>query len=146
MKKTSSIPDVIVYQDNAGNGVFSDEAYITTELGGEENRLRNYVVISALNNKPFTKKRREIIKKQFNIVCKKYDSKIEEIEFSKNYALIKLLVSIDVALQDVVDDGMNSCNIAEKFLRFHFYCTNVRKPIKKLIKDYINEITEKKAN
>lgn len=146
MKKGSSIPNVIVYQDNAGNGVFSDETYITTELGGEGHRLRYYAVISALNGRPLTNQQKKIIKEQFNIVSKSHDSKIEKIEFSKNYALIKLLVSIDVALQDVIDDGMNSCNAVEKFLRFHFYCTNVRKPTKQVIADYLNEITEKKAN
>lgn len=55
MKKNNSIPDVVVYKDNTGSGIFSDEAYITTELGGEGHRLRNYVVISTLNNSPFTK-------------------------------------------------------------------------------------------
>ncbi|MBI2335042.1 hypothetical protein HYU96_04575 [Candidatus Daviesbacteria bacterium] len=146
IKKLKPIPDVIVYKDNAGNGIFSDETYITTELGGEAHRLRNYVVISALNNKPFTNKQRGIIKKQFNLVSKKHDSKIEEIEFSKNYALIKILISVEVAPQELIDAGMNTCDDIEKFLRFHFYCTNVKKPSKKVIKDYLNEITEKKAN
>jgi hypothetical protein len=146
MKKASAVPDVVIYKDNAGNGIFSDETYITTELGSEGHRLRNYVVISSLNSKPFTNKQKEIIKKQFKIVSKKHDSKVEEIEFSKNYALIKILVSVEVALQDVIDDGMNSCNEKDEFLRFHFYATNVLKPTKKIIRDYLNEITEKKAN
>ena len=143
MKRIKPIPDVIVYKDNAGNGIFSDETYITTGVGGEGHRLRNYVVISTLNNKPFTKKKREIVRKRFNLVSKKHDSKIEEIEFSKNYALIKILVSVEVAPQEVIDDGMNACDAIEKFLRFHFYCTNVKKPTKKVIKDYLNEINEK---
>lgn len=146
MKKNNPIPDVIVYKDNAGGGIFSDETYITTELGGKDHRLRNYVVISTLNSNLFTKQQKDIIKEQFNRVSQKYDSKIEEIRFSKNYALIKMLVSIEVALQEVVDEGMISCNTVEKFLHFHFYTTNVQKPTKKLIKDYLDEITEKKAN
>ncbi len=144
MKKNNPIPDVIVYKDNAGSDIFSDETYITTGLGGEGHRLRNYVVISALNNSTFTKQQKEIIRKQFNKVSKEYDSEIEEIKFSKTYALIKIRVSVEVALQEVVDEGMISCNAAEEFLRFHFYCTNVQKPTKKVIKDYLYEITEKK--
>ncbi len=143
VKKLKSIPDVVIYKDNAGNGIFSDETYITTELGSEGHRLRNYVVISALNNKSFTNKQKEIIKRQFNIVSKKHDSKIEEIEFSQNYALIKILISVEVAPQEVIDDGMNACDAVKKFLRFHFYCTNVRRPTKKVIKTYLNEVTEK---
>lgn len=146
MKKNNPIPDVIVYKDNAGSDIFSDETYITTGLGGEGHRLRNYVVISTLNNNPLTKQQRDIIRKQFSEVSKKHDSRIEETKFSKNYALIKILVSVEVALQDVIDEGMNSCDAVEKFLRFHFYCTNVQKPTKKVIKDYLHEITEKKAN
>lgn len=145
MKKNNPLPDVIVYKDNAGNDIFSDETYITTGLGGKGHRLRNYVVISTLNNKSFTKKQKDIVKEQFNKVSKKHDSKIEEIKFSKNYALIKILVSVEVTLQDVIDEGMNSCDAVEKFLRSHFYATNVQKPTKKVIKDYLHEITEKKA-
>lgn len=115
-------------------------------MGGEGHRLRNYVVISTLNNKPFTKQQKDIVREQFNRVSEKLDSKIEEIKFSKTYALIKMLVSVQVALQDVIDEGMNSCNSAEEFLHFHFYCTNVQKPTKKTINDYLNEITEKKTN
>lgn len=65
---------------------------------------------------------------------------------SKNYALIKLLLSMEVALQEIVDEGMNSCNGIEKFLRIHFYAINVQKPAKKVIEDYLDEIAERKAN
>lgn len=146
MKQNNPIPDVIVYKDNAGGGVFSDETYVATGLGGESHRLRNYVVITTLNNIPFTDRQKDIVTEEFHKVSKKHDSKIEEIKFSKNYALIKILVSVEAALQDVIDEGMNSCNAVEKFLRFHFYATNVQKPTKKVIKDYLHEITEKKAN
>lgn len=146
MKKNNPIPDVVIYKDNAGGGIFSDETYITSGLGGEGHRLRYYVVISTLNDGSFTKQQKDIVRKQFNRVSKKLDSEIEEIKFSPNYALIKLLVSVEVALQDVIDEGMNSCNTIEKFLRFHFYATNVQKPTRKIIEDYLYEITEKKAN
>ena len=146
MKKNNPRPDVIVYKDNAGSDIFSDETYITAGLGGEGHRLHNYVVINTLNNSTFTKQQKDIIRKQFNKVSKKYDSKIEEINFSKTYALIKILVSVEVALQEVIDEGINFCNDVEEFLRFHFYCTNVQKPTKKVIEDYLDEITEKKAN
>lgn len=146
MKKNNSIPEAIVYKDTAGNGVFSDETFIATGLGGEGHKLRNYVVISTLNNSPFTKQQRDIVKKQFTKISNKFGSKIEEISFSKTYALIKILVSVEVALQEVIDEGMISCNAVEKFLRFHFYCTNVQKPTKRVIEDYLDEITEKKTN
>lgn len=146
MKRANPIPEAIVYKDNAGGGIFSDETFIATGLGGKGHRLRNYVVISTLNNNQFTKQQKGIVKKQFNKVSNQFDSKIEKISFSKNYALIKILVSVEVALQKVADEGMNSCNEVEKFLRFHFYCTNVREPTKKVIKDYLDEISEKKAN
>lgn len=76
MKKNNPIPDVIVYKDNAGGGIFSDETYITTELGSEVHRLRNYVVISTLNNTPFTKRQKDIVREQFNRVSQKHDSRL----------------------------------------------------------------------
>lgn len=53
---------------------------------------------------------------------------------------------MEVALQEIVDEGMNSCNGIEKFLRIHFYAINVQKPAKKVIEDYLDEIAERKAN
>lgn len=99
-----------------------------------------------LYNNPFTRQQRDIVREQFNRVSEKFDSKIEKIEFFKNYALIKILISVEVALQNMIDNGMNSCNGLGEFLRFHFYCTNVQKPTKKMIRDYLDEIAEKKAN
>lgn len=101
MKKVNPIPETIVYKDNTGGGIFSDETSIATALGGEGHRLHNYVVISTLNNNPFTKQQKDIVIEQFNKVSEKFDSKIEEISFSKTYALIKILVSVEVALQEV---------------------------------------------
>lgn len=99
-------------------------------------------MISTLNNNTFTKQQKDIIKKQFSQVSKKHDSKIEEVSFSKTYALIKILVSIEIALQEVIDEGINSCNDVEEFLRFHFYCANVQKPTILEIKDYLDEIND----
>ncbi len=84
MKRANPIPDAIVYKDNAGGGIFSDETFIATGLGGKGHRLRNYVVISTLNNNQFTKQQKDIVSEQFNRVSGKFDSKIEKIEFFKN--------------------------------------------------------------
>jgi len=45
MKRANPIPEAIIYKDNSGGGIFSDETFIATGLGGERHRLRNYVVI-----------------------------------------------------------------------------------------------------
>lgn len=138
--KRSHIPEAITYQDNSGEGIFSDETLIMSGLGGEGNRLRCYFVISTLEDKDFSQHQRDIAREEFDRVSDKLDSKVEEIEFSKNYALIKILVSIDTALQDVIDQGIIACNLEERFLRFHFYATNIRKPISKDIQEYLDEL------
>ena len=130
-----NFPDKFFVQDD--NSIFHEKTFIGTELGGEGHRLRNYVVISTKDDTSLSADQKQIINDRFVTICQKYDSQIETIEFFDTYALIKLLVSMDIAIGDVIDEGIITCNKKEDFLRFHYYVTNVKRPTKKDIQEYL---------
>lgn len=141
--KLKDFPDkFFIHEDTQENDLFHEKAFIGTGLGGEEHGLRYFVVISTENSLLFTREKRKIVINNFSDICQKFDAKMEEIIFNKNYVVIKILVSMDVAVGDVIEKTINLCNKREKFLRFHYFVTNVKKPSKLEIKRYLEEISD----
>ena len=117
-----------------------DQVMVSTGLGSKNNMMRYYFVISHKNKLNFDDSQKKIIEEEFKKVCANKESEIESIEFNKNYALIEALCSINVAIGDVIDSGINQCNKVNNFLRFHYYTTNIEKPSKNTITEYLKEI------
>jgi len=116
----------------------SDETvgFISSELGGKGNKLRYYF---ALKSKEKIKKDSEsIIVNELHNICSRNDSEFEEIENHGNYILIKILVSIDFAIGDVIENLTNKCT----FLDEEYICTNVEKPTTEFIKKWMNNKLE----
>lgn len=126
-----------IQEDNDENDIFHKKSFIGTELGGEGNRLRYYAIISTNADISLSEKQKKIINDTFTKICQKYDSHIETIESFDRYALIKQLVPMDVAIGNVLDEGILSCNQRGNFLRSHYYVTNVKKPTTKDIQRYL---------
>ncbi len=101
---------------------------ISTGLGGSDNRLRYFLLISSNTGEPFTMNHEELIKEEFDLVCQKYDCQIETNKFDKGYATLKMLVPLDVAVGHVVEQGINGCNKMSNFLSSTYYVTNVKIP------------------
>lgn len=141
--KFKDLPDkFFTHEDTQENDLFHEKAFIGTGLGGEEHRLRYFVVIGTENNLPFSQEQKTIVKSKFSDICQRFDTKMEEIIFNKNYALIKILLSMDVAVGDVIEKAINLCNKREKFLSFHYFVTNVKKPSRLEIKRYLEDISD----
>ena len=101
---------------------------ISTGLGGSDNRLRYFLLISSNTGEPFTMNHEELIKEEFDLVCQKYDCQIETNKFDKGYATLKMLVPLDVVVGHVVEQGINGCNKMSNFLSSTYYVTNVKIP------------------
>ena len=115
------------------------KGFISTGLGGEGDRLRYYFVLSSKDGMPFSQRQKEMIEREFSVIGRKHNSLIEEIEFQENYSLVKALIPMDTAVGDVIEEGINHCNEVEDCIDFHYYVTNVRKPRKKEIREYLQE-------
>lgn len=117
-----------------------NQGFISTGLGGKGNKLRYCFIISSRTEHLFSRVQKDIIEKIFKSVCKKHESEIEEVDFQDNYFIIKILVPMDIAIGDVIEEGIEECNRIDNIISEHYYVTNVRKPDIKEIHKYLEEI------
>ncbi len=115
--------------------------FISTGLGGKDNKLRYYFILSSKDGLTFSETHRNTLKRGFEIISHKYKSEIEEINFESTYALIGILVPMDVAVGKVIEEAISDCNKMSEFLFPDYYVTNVKKPTYKEISKYLEEIS-----
>jgi len=114
--------------------------FISTGLGGKDNKLRYYFIVSSKNGLPFSETHKNTLKKEFETISHKYKSEIEEINFETTYAIIGILIPMDIAVGEIIEKGIDECNKIGEFLFLDYYVTNVKKPIYKEISNYLEEI------
>jgi hypothetical protein len=106
--------------------------FISTELGGKGNKLRCYFVVKSKDK--IEKDRESKINDELKIICNQNDSELEEIENHGKYILVKILVSIDYAIGEIIDKLTSKC----LFLDENYICNNVEKPTKEFIEKWMN--------
>jgi hypothetical protein len=118
------------------------KGFISTGLGGKDNRIRYCFVVRSHASIPFRKRQQDIIQDQFKRICAELNAVLENISFQKNYLNASVLVSMDMAAGDVIERGIENCNKEEPCLKFYYYVTNVSPPTEKDIKEYLEEIRD----
>ena len=113
----------------------SDEpiGFISTELGGKGNKLRYYFVVKSKDLIDTDKTSK--ITDELTYICNESDSELEEIENHGKYVLVKILVSIEYAIGNVIDKLTAKCS----FLDEEYICTNVEKPTQEFIEKWMND-------
>jgi hypothetical protein len=114
--------------------------FISTGLGGKDNKLRYYFIVSSKDGLPFSETHKNTLKRGFETISHKYKSQIEEIDFEATYAMIGMLIPMDIAVGEIIEEGIGECNKIDEFLFLDYYVTNVGKPTYKEISDYLEEI------
>jgi len=114
--------------------------FISTGLGGKENKSRYYFILSSKDGLPFSETHRNPLKRGFEKISHKYKSEIEEINFEATYVMIGILIPMDVAVGKVIEEGISECNKMGEFLLPDYYVTNVKKPTPEEISKYLEEI------
>ena len=118
---------------NLENNLFNEPiGFISTELGGKGNKLRYYFVVKS-KDKIEKEKESKLINELKNI-CNQDYSEIEEIENHGRYILVKILVSIDIAIGNIIEKLTNKC----VFLDEEYICDNVEKPTTKFIEKWMS--------
>jgi hypothetical protein len=118
--------------------------FISTGLGGKDNRLRYYFIVSSKDGLPFSETHRNTLKRGFETISLKYKSEIEEINFEATYAMIGIFIPMDVAVGEVIEEGIRECNKMSEFLFPDYYVTNIKKPTPDEISKYHEEISYRK--
>jgi hypothetical protein len=114
--------------------------FVSTGLGGKDNRLRYYFIVNSKDGLPFSETYKNTLKRGFETISHKYRSQIEEIEFEATYAVIGVLIPMDMAVGEIIEQGISECNKISEFLFLDYYVTNVGKPTHKEILNYLEEI------
>jgi len=117
--------------------------FISTGLGGKDNKLRYYFIVSKREGRPLTRSERETLEEGFKGINDEYGAEIEEINVGTNYAMIRILVPMDVAVGEVIEEGIRRSNRMGEILFFDYYVTNVKKPTKEEISKYLSDIRRK---
>src|SRR4030042_2835677 len=133
LKECRTFLESVLLQDEGG--------FISTGLGGKGNKLRYYFIVSSKDGLPFSETHRSTLKRGFETIGHKYKSEIEEINFEATYAMVGILVPMDVAVGDVIEEGISECNKTNEFLFPDYYVTNVKKPTPEEISMYLDEIS-----
>jgi len=122
------------------NSFLSEEGgLLSTGLGGKGNKLRYYFVLRTKKGLPFSEKDRDMMHNVFKMIARQFESDIEELFLEKNYAMVKILIPMDVAVGTVIDEGIIECNKKQEFLAPSYYVTNVKKPTNEEIMLYLEE-------
>lgn len=104
-----------------------NQVFISTGLGGKNNKLRYFLVLIARNRQEFSAFQLKIIQDEFPYVMQQYDAEIEEFESSGYLATFTLLLPIQFAVKEVFTEGINACNQYGDFLRDNCIVTNVKR-------------------
>jgi len=113
---------------------------ISTGLGGKDNKLRYYFIVSSKDGLPFSESHRDTLKREFETASRKHKSEIEEINFEATYAMIGMLIPMDIAVGEIIEEGIGECNNTGEFLSLDYYVTNVGRPKYEEFSDYLEEI------
>jgi hypothetical protein len=114
--------------------------FLSTGLGGKEDKFRYFFIVSPKGGLAFSKTHRNTLKRAFETIGQKFNAEIEEIHFRPDYAMIGMLIPVDVAVGNVIEEGIRECNKTDDFLNFHYYVTNVKKPTNEELLKYLAEI------
>jgi len=101
---------------------------VMTGLGGEEDRLRYFIVVCSKDSAVFSQAHPAIIESAFSATCDRLRSILEEVQVHASYATLKVLVPLDVAVGTVVEGGISECNKRGSLLDESYYVTNDRIP------------------
>ena len=103
-----------------------DQVFISTGLGGKDEKLRYFVVLMSRTKVDLTSTQKMVIKNEFEFILKKFDAVMEEANFSGYLANILLLMPMNHSLKSIFKKAITECNRYGDFLNDDFIVTNVR--------------------
>jgi hypothetical protein len=133
LKECRTFLESVLLQEEGG--------FISTGLGGKDNKLRYYFIVSSKDGLPFSETYRDTLRRGFETISLKYKSEIEEINFEATYAMIGILIPMHVAVGEVIEEGISECNKMSEFLSVDYYVTNATKTTPDEISKYLEEIS-----
>jgi len=120
-----------------------NQVYISTGLGGRDDKLRYFVVLIARSRMDLSPSQQMVIRNEFEYILKKFDAELEEVNYSGYLATILLLMPMNFSLKSVFQEAINECNLYGDFLNDDFIVTNVKTLSFKEIQDFLERRIDK---
>lgn len=102
------------------------QVFISTGLGGKEGKLRYFVVLIPLEDKPFSQSQQQLIESEFEFTLKRHHSVLERVKFTGNYAVMLALVPLSKNVREPFQTAIEECNSLGPFIQSGFLITNVK--------------------
>lgn len=103
-----------------------NQVFISTGLGGKGKKLRYFIVFLAKDDVILDDFQRKIVEKEVGYILQKNDSEIEETTSAGSFIIMKALIPIPVAIQEILEEAISECNQYGNFLQTNFIITNVK--------------------
>ena len=116
------------------------QIFISTGLGGRNNKLRFYTLLLSADRQPFQDYQRQVIEREFSFAFSKLDIEIEELNVADNHVEMLYMIPVQTNLKEVLNNTIAECNIYGNFLSNDYTVTN----LKKLTPDEIQKIIHEK--
>jgi len=123
-----------------------NQVFISTGLGGKGKKLRYFIVLIYKKDKNIGTVQHKVISNEFSYILNKYDSEIEEIDYNHNYSKLKVLIPINIPINEVLARAINECNQFGDFIEQDFIITNVKVLDDNEIHDFLVKKNKKKKN
>jgi len=119
---------------------FSDEKqiYISTGLGGKDEKLRFYVLILSKNRIAFQNYQKQVIEREFNYLLPKANCDIERLTIEETYVEMIFLIPVRADIKGILDKVITECNQYGNFLSNAFTITNVKELTKEEVADIVS--------
>ncbi len=111
--------------------------FISTGLGGKGHKLRYFVVLFGKEKKDFSEFQKKIIRSEFETYLKKYNSELEELNFSGSLANMLVMIPMKVIIKQIFTEAIKECNQFGNFLISNFIITNVKELSFDEIRQYV---------
>lgn len=126
----------------------SDEKqiYISTGLGGRNDKLRYCVLLVCRSREGFQDYQRQVVEREFAYYLSQQDCEVEETRFDEHYVVLFLLMPIRVDIQAVLGHVIDECNQYGNFLSRTYTVTNVKELTKEEIDEFVAKELDKEEN
>ncbi len=121
-----------------------DMVYISSGLGGKDNKLRYFVVIMTDDkSRAFSPQEQRLILKEIKYQFDKYETEFETHNFYNAYFMFSCLIPIDVSIADLFHGFIELINEFGAVLSDNFLITNVKRMSVDEVEAFIEKRLEK---
>jgi len=100
--------------------------FISTGLGGKENKLRYFCVLFTKEMNELSNKEKTILEKEINFAFNKVNVDLETLEFTKGITTFKALIPVKANIRKLFDDIIAETNNYGNILKENMIITNVK--------------------